>query len=399
MNSIGVLKDKNILFLQGPMGTFFKRLDKIFRKKGAKTYKIAFNAADWFFSNKDNVISYKDKPEKWKKFISDFLAAKHIDKIFLFGDCRFYQKIAIKAADSLGIEVFVFEEGYIRPDFITLEKYGVNDNSKLPRTKAFYENLTKILEYPKTLPMKNSLYNLIISATTYYLIANAFIFLYPHYIHHREFSAVKEGFYGIRNLVRKIIYAQKDRYCNALFKTALSKKYFFVPLQTYADAQIKKHSPFKNMEEFIQTVLTSFAHFADKDCFIVFKHHPLDRGRVNYAGYINALAKRLGIENRVMALYEIHIPNALKNALGTVTINSTVGLSSLYHGTPTIAMGKAIYDIKSLTCKGMKLDDFWQNAVPPDRDLFQKFRAFLIQNSQINSSFYGKIGDLEKMGF
>ncbi|MDR2342527.1 MAG: hypothetical protein LBD84_05780 [Campylobacteraceae bacterium] len=139
-----------------------------------------------------------------------------------------------------------------------------------------------------------------------------------------------------------------------------------------------------------------FLSFANKNYFIVFKHHPLDRGKVNYAGYINTLAKELDIETRVITLYEIHIPNTLKNALGTVTINSTVGFSSLYHGTPTITLGKAIYDIKALTCKGIKLDNFWQNAIPPDRDLFQKFRAFLIQNSQINSSFYGKIGDLKK---
>ncbi|MDR2100225.1 MAG: capsular biosynthesis protein, partial [Campylobacteraceae bacterium] len=383
MNSIGALKDKNILFLQGPMGTFFKRLDKIFRNKGAKTHKIAFNAADWFFSCRDNVINYKDTPKNWSKFINEFLIEKQIDKIFLFGDCRFYQKIAIKAADKFGVEVFVFEEGYIRPDYITLEKYGVNDNSKLPRTKSFYENLPEVSEQPKALSMKNSLYCLIISATTYYLIANVFWFLYPHYIHHREFSAVNEGFYGIRNFIRKIIYAVKDRVYSKRFKTDLSKKYFFVPLQTYADAQIKKHSSFKNINEFIETVLTSFAHFADNECFIVFKHHPLDRGRVNYMKHINSCAKQLGIEKRVVTLYETHIPNALKNALGTVTINSTVGFSSLYHGTPVITLGKAVYDIKSLTCKGVKLDDFWQNTKAPDKNLYQKFRAFLIQNSQI----------------
>jgi capsular polysaccharide export protein len=398
MNSIGSLKDKNILFLQGPMGTFFKRVEKLFRKKGAKTYKIAFNAADWFFSNKDNVISYRGTPKFWQKFITDFLIQYKIDKLFIFGDCRFYQKIAIKTASKLGVEIFVFEEGYIRPDFITLEKYGVNDNSKLPRLKEFYENLPEISKQPKTLLMKNSLSNTIISSTIYYLIANAFIFLYPHYIHHREFSAIKEAFYGIRNLIRKIVYTQKDRPYNKRLKTDLSKKYFFVPLQTYADMQIKKHSLFKNIEEFIETVLTSFAHFADKSCFIVFKHHPLDRGRVNYTNLINASAKKLGIESRVITVYELNIPNAIKNAIGTVTINSTTGLSSLYHGIPTIVMGKAVYDIKDITCKGMKLDNFWRNAVAPNKILFQKFRNFLIKNSQINGSFYGKIGDLEKMG-
>jgi capsular polysaccharide export protein len=396
MNNIGNLNNQNILLLQGPMGNFFKRLDKVFRKRGAKTYKIAFNAADWFFSNKDNVISYKGTPKFWQKFITSFFNEYKIDKIFLFGDCRFYQRIAIKTANSLGIEVFVFEEGYVRPNYITLEKYGVNDNSRLPRLSKFYEQLP-IEKTKEALDMKNSLFLMITSATIYYLIANTFKFLYPHYIHHRDFSAVKEALYGIKSFMRKILYTLKDKPCNKLLKTKLSKKYFFIPLQANDDAQIRKHSSFRNMREFIEVVLNSFAHCADKDCFIVFKHHPLDRGKVNYTNFINALSEELGIKERVITLYELYIPNALKNARGTVTINSTVGLSSLYHGTPTIVLGKAIYDIKGLTCKRETLDDFWKNQTTPNKDLFKKFIKFLIKNSQINSSFYGKMGDLEKL--
>jgi capsular polysaccharide export protein len=396
MNNIGALNNKNILLLQGPMGNFFKRLDKTFRKRGAKTYKIAFNAADWFFSNKDNVISYKGTPKFWRTFITDFLDKYKIDKIFIFGDCRFYQKIAVKIAKSLNIEVFVFEEGYVRPNYITLEKYGVNDNSKLPRVASFYEQLQEE-SIGEVLDMKNSLFIMIISATVYYLISNVFKFLYPHYIHHRNFSALKEGIYGIKSFARKILYTLKDKSYNELLKTKLSKKYFFVPLQANDDAQIRKHSPFKNMQEFIEVVLNSFARRAEKECFIVFKHHPLDRGKVNYTNFINTLSKKLNIEKRVITLYELYIPNALKNARGTVTINSTVGLSSLYHNAPTIVLGKAIYDIQGLTCKKMTLNDFWKNQIAPDKALFKKFLKFLIKNSQINSSFYGKMGDLEKL--
>jgi capsular polysaccharide export protein len=380
------------------MGSFFKRLDNLFRKKGAKTYKIAFNAADWFYSNKDNITSYKGTPKLWRKFITDFLIRNKIDKVFIFGDCRFYQKTTKKIACALGIEVFVFEEGYVRPDFVTLERHGVNGNSKLPRLKSFYETLPKTSESNEAYPMKNSLYAMIMSAMTYYLIANAFAFLYPHYIHHRSFSTAKEAFYGIRNFTRKIRYVQKDRPYNRRIKTDLSRKYFFVPLQTSADAQIRKHSRFKNIEKFIETTLNSFAKYADKGHFIIFKHHPFDRGRANYTNYINTLAKNLGIEKRVITLYELCVPDALKNALGTVTINSTVGLSSLYHSTPTITLGKSIYDIEGLTCKKMSLDDFWQNRTAPDEVLFKKFRNFLIKNSQINGSFYGKMGDLKKIG-
>jgi capsular polysaccharide export protein len=396
MNQIGDLKDKNILFLQGPMGTFFKRLDKLFRKKGALTYKIALNAADKFFSNHDNVVSYKDTPKNWEKFIYEFLRERKIDKVFIFGDCRFYQKITIKAAEKLGIGIFIFEEGYVRPNYITLEKHGVNNNSKIPRSRSFYDGLPDVETQPIERNMHNSFAKVVISAISYYIIANIFSFLYPHYIHHRNFGAVSEAFYGIRNGMRKLIYAQKDKSFNERLRGELSKKYFFVPLQTSSDFQLKKHSSFINIEGFIKETLTSFSAFAPKDTFIVFKHHPIDRGRKNYTRYITDLAIELGVDDRVVALFEINIPNALKNALGTITINSTVGLSSLYHGIPTITLGQAIYDISGLTCKN-GLNNFWQNLTPPESNLFKKFRAFLITNSQINSNFYGEMGDLEKI--
>ena len=59
MNTIGEIKNKNILFLQGPMGPFFKKLDTKFQEEGAKTYKIGFNMGDSFFSNRKNYVPYR----------------------------------------------------------------------------------------------------------------------------------------------------------------------------------------------------------------------------------------------------------------------------------------------------------------------------------------------------
>jgi capsular polysaccharide export protein len=95
------------------------------------------------------------------------------------------------------------------------------------------------------------------------------------------------------------------------------------------------------------------------------------------------------VSNRVHAVHDAHLPTCLKNAVGTVTINSTVGIQSLYHGTPTIALGKALYDIGGLTCKGMPLDRFWSEHHPPDQSLFRKFRRHLIEQTQLSGSFYG----------
>ncbi len=393
MNTIGSIKNKNILFLQGPMGNFFKKLDSIFKNKGAKTYKIGFNAGDSFFSNHYNYIPYRDTMENYSAFIRNFLDEKQIDKIFLFGDCRFYQSVSIKVARELNIEVFVFEEGYIRPNYITMEKYGVNDFSSISRDANFYKKI-KISDKQKA---ENVHYNhtfMVVSSMTYYLIANIFHFRYPNYKHHRDFSALKEAFYGVRSLIRKLIYPFYESKYLEIVKNELSKKYFFVPLQTYNDFQVLEHSEYRSIEKFIIEVLKSFSKNALDD-MLIFKHHPVDRGRRNYKAFIIEQAEHFGVLDRVLVLYDTHLPTLLKNAKGTITINSTVGLSSLYHETPTITLGKAIYDIEGLTCKGMKLDNFWHLQYNPDMELLQRYRSYIIENTQLNGSFYGRMPTLK----
>ncbi len=391
MNRIGKIKDKNILFLQGPIGSFFKHLDIHFRNRGASTFKITLNASDWLFSNKDNTYPFKGKKEEWIHFIETFLKERKIDKIFLFGDCRYYQSYAIAVSLKLGIDVFVFEEGYIRPDFVTMERYGVNNFSKISRDKQFYTNLDE--SYLKTstpLPAQPKYRRMAFSAIFYYLTAYFFSSHYPHYVHHREPSAVKEFFWGCRNIFRKIKYKFTEKGLQDKLSGELSKKYYFVPLQTYNDFQLIEHSDFDSIESFIVKAMHSYAKYAPKETFLILKHHPADRGRKSYIEFISDLSGKLGISQRVIIIHDIHLPTCLQNAIGTVTINSTVGLSSLFHHTPTITLGDAIYDIKGLTSKGISLDAFWKNYEEPDNILFHKFRNYLVQTTQLNGSFYGR---------
>lgn len=389
MNTLGTIKNKNILFLQGPMGTFFKKLDNVFKKNGAKTYKIGFNAGDSFFSNHYNYIPFRDTRENYDIFITNFLIEKKIDKIFLFGDCRFYQRVSIQVARTLGIEVFVFEEGYIRPHYITMEKYGVNDFSHISRDAEFYKKV-KILSEQEPKDTEYSPFKMVASSALYYLVSNIFHFRYPNYIHHRDFSAIKEAFYGVRSLFRKLIYPFYEKKYLEIIKNELSNNYFFVALQTYNDFQVLEHSGYKSIEKFIIEVLESFSKNT-LETWLVFKHHPVDRGRKNYKKFIIDQARHFGIEDRVLVLYDTHLPTCLKNAKGTVTINSTVGLSALYHETPVITLGNAIYDIEGLTCKDIKLDDFWHKQQAPDMELLEKYRSYIIENTQLNGSFYGDV--------
>ena len=396
MNKIGNIENKNILLLQGPMGFFFKRLDKLFRTKGAQTFRIGFNAGDAFFSYRDNYTPYRGTRKNWAGFVEAFLHQHNIHQIYLFGDCRFYQSQAIQIARAMGLEVFVFEEGYLRPNYITLERFGVNHFSAMRRDREFYDQLS-LDDLPDSEPksMDFSSYNMILSAMMYYFMGNVFYFLYPHYQHHRGFSGLREAYFGIRNLYRKQKYKLTEKDLIQRLVLEREKQYFFVPLQTHNDFQILQHSGYGSLEKFIIQVIESFAQFAKQEDFLLFKHHPVDRGRRDYTAFIQRQSAQYGIETRVDVVHDLHLPTCLQNAKGTITINSTVGLSSIFHGTPVLTLGYALYDIRGLTNKGKPLKDFWHSQEAPDSLLFEKYRRYLIQNTQLNGSFYGKIPRFE----
>ena len=93
------------------------------------------------------------------------------------------------------------------------------------------------------------------------------------------------------------------------------------------------------------------------------------------------------VAGRVFYVHDLHLPALLKQARGTVVINSTVGLSSLYHGTPVKVLGDAIYDIAGITSR-QPLDAFWQEPEQVDDDLFALFRNWMMAHNQANGSFY-----------
>ncbi|MEM7259052.1 MAG: hypothetical protein AAF404_16875, partial [Pseudomonadota bacterium] len=165
--------------------------------------------------------------------------------------------------------------------------------------------------------------------------------------------------------------------------------YFLVPLQVHNDTQVTQHSDFGSVENFIERVIVSFACAAE-NTHLVFKHHPYDRGYKCYKKLINKLACKHNIEDQVFYVHDIDLPALLRNATGSVLINSTVGISSLYHQTPVKAMGNAIYDIPGLTHQG-KLEAFWNNPGEVDNTLFHQFRNYLIAKTQINGSVYTEV--------
>src|SRR5690606_17014676 len=169
------------------------------------------------------------------------------------------------------------------------------------------------------------------------------------------------------------------------------RRFWLLPLQLNSDSQIRNHSPFSDMSEVISRTIESFARFAQSSDMLIIKNHPLDAGLSDHDACIKRLAKLYEVEHRVLYIETGHLPTLLSHAQGVITVNSTVGGSALVHSRPTIALGKAIYDMPGLTFQG-HLDDFWNNAEAPDAELFQGFRNVVIYGTQINGGFYSKAG-------
>jgi capsular polysaccharide export protein len=382
---------RRVLLLQGPIGPFFWRLANFLKIRNADVVKINFNGGDALFYpawiSPGTVYTFKASATKWRPFLREVMDRHSTDALVLFGDCRFYHRVAARLARRRGIEVFVFEEGYVRPDYITLARGGVNGHSDLARNPGFYRMLPDRPVAPAQSMSQRAIYSGVLFAALYGLAGRLSRWRFPLYRHHRQYFSFTHGLRWVWGWVRKYLYGLRERDVLSLVRGPLSNRFFLVPLQVHKDAQVLFHSPYRSIVSFVAEVVESFAAHAPADTHLVFKHHPLDRGFRDYGELIARLATEHGIAARVHYVHDVHLPSLLDHARGTVLINSTVGMSSLLHGTPVKVLGQAIYDMPGLAHQG-PLATFWQQPERIDHDLFQRFRNFVIERTQVNGNYY-----------
>lgn len=384
---------RSFLFLQGVNTPFFPRLADKLIASGHRVHRVNFNVGDTVFWGSRSNVSFRGA----LKTLPDFFAAQYdlhrITDIVLFGDRRPIHLPAITLAKQKDIRVHVFEEGYFRPHWITLERNGVNANSLLPRDPAWFMQAAKNLPDALTLsPFTSTLKTRALYDMAYHLVNGLSPIFFPRYRTHRPVLSVIEYLGWARRFAMMPRYESRDRVAIAHAMNG-SARYFLLPLQLDSDAQIRDHSPFKNMSEVIELVMTSFAHHAAKDVRLIIKNHPLDTGFTSYARLIKTLGTKFDMLDRIDYLESGDLDVLLnhQHACGLVTVNSTVGLSSLGFNCPTITLSEPIYDMAGLTFAG-HLDSFWRNATPPDAALFNAFKKVLMHTTQINGGYYSPSG-------
>ncbi|MBL6750232.1 MAG: capsular biosynthesis protein [Nevskia sp.] len=382
---------RDYLFLQGPIGPFFGLLGRRLRRAGQGVHRINFNGGDRLFWRLPGAVDFRAGAAQWPGFIAARLDAWRITDLVLFGDCRPLHRQAAALARQRGIAVHVFEEGYLRPNWVTLESGGVNGHSALPRDPGwFLAAAAAAPPWDEGAPVGGSFLRRAAADVLYNLATVLATPAYPAYRTHKPWHPLAEYAAGarrfpirpwvrrrVRGAVRQILAQERPRY---LF-----------PLQLDADAQIRHHSPFGRMAPAIEAVITSFARRAPADALLIVTEHPLDAGVVDLLRIARERAAAAGVAQRVICLPAGSPMELLPGSRGMVTVNSTMGIVALQLGLPVTVLGRAVYDLRGLTFQG-GLDDFWTQAGPPQRALFDAFRRVVAQRTQINGGFHSAAG-------
>jgi capsular polysaccharide export protein len=382
---------RSFLFLQGVASPFFEKLAHELRKKGYKTHRVHFCGGDLLYQEQTDYTNFTGKSHELEHFYQSIFDKHKVSDIFLFGDMRKVHIPAIKVARANNIKVYVYEEGYIRPNWFTMENCGVNANSLLPTDPQWYRDMAKKHgEYPDGGDTGYSLFNRAFHDIVYRL-GNAFFHRkFKNYQSHRPNNGIVEySGWAKRFSVRPLKSRLADKTIHQLLQN--NTDFFVFPLQLNSDAQIQKHSPFNSIRESIQEVLSSFAKHRQKNCKLLIKIHPLDTGLINYKKYTDKVSQQLSIANHVLFIDGGDLKALLKAAKGTVLINSTTGIQALREGCPVHTLGHAIYDIPGLTHQG-ELSDFWATPTKPDPSLYTDFRNTLIHFTQAHGDFYSDSG-------
>ncbi|WP_134681392.1 capsule biosynthesis protein [Paracoccus ravus] len=384
--------ERVFLLLQGPHGPFFDQLSRQLRKAGSGVWRVGFNAGDEFFwKDKPRYVPHLETPSDWPSRLDAMIREKKITDIVLYGDVRPIHAAARDAARRYGLVLHVFEEGYLRPFWITYERGGSNGHSALmdiplrEMSRALRSRVGELNRPParwgdmRQHKFYGALYHFFV------LIANR---RYSGYRTHRQIGVFQE----FRLNLRKLLLTPVDMIAQRREERAIRGggfPYVLVLMQLEHDSNFVAHSDYRRMSDFTDETLEEFARSAPRHHHIVFKSHPLEDGRGGIRQAIAQKAKDLGISDRVHFVRGGKLAQLLNQARAALTVNSTSAQQALWRGLPVKAMGRAVYCKPGLV-SGQPLAEFFADPVPPSALSYRRFRDFLLESSQIPGGFYAE---------
>lgn len=386
--------DRVFLFLQGPHGPFFTNLGRMLQRADVKVWRVGFNAGDRaFWHLRDSYIAYRGTVSDWPAHLETLLDEKSVTDLVIYGDTRPIHASAVRAARQRGLRIHVFEEGYLRPYWVSYEHDGANGHSPLMQMSLEQmraDSLSRNLEPPVPPCHWGDTRKHIFYGAAYHWFVMFLNQGYRNFRPHRALHVRQEFALHVMRLLLMPWHSLERRLATWRIQCR-GFPYHLALLQLEHDSAFQKHSPFATQSDFLDLVLEGFSTGAPAHHHLVFKAHPLEDGRTPLKRDIRRLARKHGLEKRVHFVRGGKLAALLGEARSAVTVNSTSGQQALWRGIPLRIFGKAIYDKPDLVSH-QPLQAFFAAPQRPDRSAYRDFRDYLLRTSQIPGSYYAASG-------
>ena len=385
-----------VLLLQGPVGPFFAHLQHVLEAAGVDCWRVCFNAGDRHFAARRGRIDFSGSLAEWRIWLRACLEDGGFDALIGFGCFRPQHVVARSLAEEAGLPYLSLEEGYLRSGFITAEYGGNNACSplagRLPPPGFSPSSAASLVAPAQAFPSFSAMCR---QGAVYYTLRSLFGRSPEQALFHRDVSLLREPLHWIRNALRYRQGRPRDFRIIEQLLEHHDGRYFLVPLQVAADSQMGKPALGWSADRLIRDVLDAFARQAPDGFRLAFKIHPLERGHSAARRTVMETATRLGIASRVDVLETGSLGLLVRHAAGVITINSTAGLSAIFHGTPLLVVGEAIYSHPALaTCaRGEpRFEGFWRGGAVADQQLRHRYLAWIRQEALVPGDFYAEDG-------
>ncbi|MFO6465819.1 capsule biosynthesis protein [Jannaschia sp. KMU-145] len=385
---------RRFLFLQGPHGPFFHHLGRLLRAAGCEAWRVGFNRGDdafWF--HRDSYIAFQDAPEAWPAAFARIVETRGITDLVIYGDVRAIHAEAVAEAKARGLTVHVFEEGYLRPWWISYERDGSNAHSRL-MTKTVPEMQAALAQLDLDLPDAPAHWGDMRHHVFYGALYHWFVVsrpgAYRAYRPHRDITVLKEFRLYLRRLVTMPFTALERRWKTRRIVHG-GFPYHLCLMQLEHDASFQAHSPYASMTEFLTEVIAGFAAGAPSHHHLVLKAHPLEDGRAPVKATVARLVAEYGLRDRVHYLRGGKLAGLMNEARSAITVNSTAAQQALWRGLPVLALGRSVYS-KPEFVSDQSVEAFFADPERPDSRAYRDYRHYLLETSQVAGGFYSARG-------
>jgi len=387
-------ENRVFLFLQGPHGPFFARLGRMLERAGASVWRVGFNAGDRaFWRDRRSFIPFLGRHDDWPDTFAALIHDKGVTDLVLYGDTRPIHAQAVSIAKDHGLRIHVFEEGYMRPYWVTYERDGTNGNSRLmemtvPQMREALQNSDMDTALPPA--SWGDMRQHIFYGAAYHCCVMLLNRRYRNFRPHRALGVTQEFKLYLQRLLLMPAQAIDRRIATWRIRHG-GFPYHLALLQLEHDSSFQTHSPFSTMTEFLETVIDGFAKGAPPHHHLVIKAHPLEDGRAPIRRELKRLACATGIADRVHYVRGGKLAQLLDEARSAVTVNSTAAQQVLWRGIPLRTFGAAVF-AKPEFVSTKPLPDFFAGAERPDRRAYTDYRRYLLETSQVAGGFYSSSG-------